>query len=75
VAVLAMIHLVAVYRLTGCPLVLGKITHCPEPLTRPPLSADEISVLKCMALMEEEDRATFIRVAQRIAEATVKRRS
>ncbi|MBN0224629.1 hypothetical protein JTL42_35475, partial [Pseudomonas aeruginosa] len=50
-------------------------SHCPEPLTRPPLSADEISVLKCMALMEEEDRATFIRVAQRIAEATVKRRS
>ncbi|WP_218829919.1 hypothetical protein, partial [Pseudomonas lundensis] len=25
VAVLAMVHLVAVYRLTGCPLVLGKI--------------------------------------------------
>ncbi|HBO6851159.1 TPA: hypothetical protein VDU76_006331 [Pseudomonas aeruginosa] len=50
-------------------------SHCPEPLTRPPLSADEISVLKCMALMEEEDRAAFIRMAQGIAEATVKRRS
>ncbi|HCK4348494.1 hypothetical protein [Pseudomonas aeruginosa] len=30
-------------------------SHCPEPLTRQPLSADEISVLECMALMEEED--------------------
>ena len=49
-------------------------SHCPEPLTRPPLSADEISVLKCMALMAEEDRAAFIRMAQGIAEATVKRR-
>ncbi|HCL3905373.1 TPA: hypothetical protein N2B50_006147 [Pseudomonas aeruginosa] len=36
-------------------------SHCPEPLTRQPLSADEISVLECMALMEEEDRAAFIR--------------
>ncbi|MBU5976398.1 hypothetical protein, partial [Pseudomonas aeruginosa] len=30
---------------------------------------------QCMALMEEEDRAAFIRMAQGIAEATVKRRS
>jgi len=44
-------------------------------LTRQPLSADEISVLECMALMEEEDRASFIRIAQGIADATVKRRS
>ncbi|MCW3860367.1 hypothetical protein, partial [Pseudomonas aeruginosa] len=55
-------------------------SHCPfrdrdEPLTRQPLSAGEISVLECMALMEEEDRAAFIRMAQGIAEATVKRRS
>lgn len=50
-------------------------THCPEKLTRPPLSADEILVLECMALMEEEVRAAFIRTAQRIADATVKRRS
>lgn len=40
-------------------------SHCSfrdrdEPLTRQPLSADEISVLECMALMEEEDRASFI---------------
>ncbi|MFP8794020.1 CrpP family ICE-associated protein [Pseudomonas aeruginosa] len=26
-------------------------THCPEKLTRPPLSADEILVLECMVLM------------------------
>ncbi|PBZ06068.1 hypothetical protein CJT41_26925 [Pseudomonas aeruginosa] len=44
-------------------------SHCSfrdrdEPLTRQPLSADEISVLECMALMEEEDRASFIRMAQ-----------
>ncbi|HBO0147625.1 TPA: hypothetical protein NH775_006282 [Pseudomonas aeruginosa] len=55
-------------------------SHCPfrdrdEPLTRQPLSAGEISVLECMALMEEEDHAAFIRMAQGIAEATVKRRS
>ncbi|MEV1630786.1 hypothetical protein ABZR70_18710 [Pseudomonas aeruginosa] len=50
-------------------------SHCPELLTRQPLSADEISVLECMALMEEEDRAAFIRMAQGIADATVKRRS
>ncbi len=41
-------------------------SHCSfrdrdESLTRQPLSADEISVLECMALMEEEDRASFIR--------------
>ncbi|MEW3629956.1 hypothetical protein QOZ09_32555, partial [Pseudomonas aeruginosa] len=55
-------------------------SHCSfrdrdEPLTRQLLSADEISVLECMALMEEEDRASFIRMAQGIADATVKRRS
>lgn len=50
-------------------------THCSEKLTRPPLSADEILVLECMVLMEEEVRAAFIRTAQRIADATVKRRS
>ncbi|EOX6797589.1 TPA: hypothetical protein NJJ53_005978 [Pseudomonas aeruginosa] len=55
-------------------------SHCSfrdrdESLTRQPLSADEISVLECMALMEEEDRASFIRMAQGIADATVKRRS
>ncbi|MGG2564508.1 hypothetical protein ACQYYA_29970 [Pseudomonas aeruginosa] len=55
-------------------------SHCSfrdrdEPLARQPLSADEISVLECMALMEEEDRAAFIRMAQGIADATVKRRS
>lgn len=54
-------------------------SHCPfrdhdEPLTRQPLSADEISVLECMALMAEEDRAAFIRMAQGIADATAKRR-
>ncbi|MFU4132862.1 hypothetical protein ACM7HG_30555 [Pseudomonas aeruginosa] len=50
-------------------------SHCPfrdrdEPLTRQALSADEISVLECMALMAEEDRAAFIRMAQGIADAS-----
>ena len=36
-------------------------SHCPfrdrdEPLTRQPLSADEISVLECMALIENLDQ-------------------
>ncbi|EPJ8783885.1 hypothetical protein P6M10_002967 [Pseudomonas aeruginosa] len=50
-------------------------SHRPEPLTWPHLSADEILVLECMAVMEEEVRAAFIRTAQRIADATVKRQS